>query len=146
MSMLSIQDLCDLTSSTYRTVKNRLASVKPVLRGKEHLYESSEALPLIVARQQTTGQIDIEEQRGRLAFHQANIAEKEEAILDGKFLPLAEVERGWVEIVAGVRSKLLAVPAEVRSGLQPGALNIGEHVEELSRRSIERALKGLLDE
>ncbi len=49
MSLESINKLSELTGRTSRTIKSRLKNLAPVRQGKgrAHLYESTEALPLI---------------------------------------------------------------------------------------------------
>lgn len=143
--MQNIQWFVEITGVSYRTVKSRLAGVKAVMRGRDHLYETSEALPLIVLKQAATGSLDIDVERARRVHHQANIAQKEEAVMDGKLMSVEEVERGWVEIVSGVRSKVLAVPAKINSCIQPGQSMSGEDIESISRQLIEKALKELID-
>lgn len=56
----------------------------------------------------------VTEQRERLLKAQAEAQEAKNAIVMGDYVPAADVERVWSELLRKIRSGILAVPARVR--------------------------------
>lgn len=143
MSLESINRLAELTGRANKTIKGRLEPLKPVKEGAAYLYESKEALPLIYDLQ-TAGDLDITEERARLAHHQANKTALEEAVLKGDLIPAEEVLAQWERLVSGFRAKMLAMPTKTSHLL----VNVQEfdEIESILKSHIYEALKELSNE
>lgn len=82
-----------------------------VRRYCEHLRE------IAAGRGGEAGVLDLTAERARLAKEQADAQAIKNATLRGELLPAADVERRWREVLAGVRSRMLAVPSRTRQAL-----------------------------
>ena len=56
-------------------------------------------------------------ERARLAKEQADTIALKRQALTGAMIPAVDVERRWRELLAGIRSRMLAVPSRVRQHL-----------------------------
>jgi phage terminase Nu1 subunit (DNA packaging protein) len=63
------------------------------------------------------GVLDLTAERARLAKEQADAQALKNAVAREELLPAADVERQWREVLAGVRSRMLAVPSRTRQAL-----------------------------
>ena len=79
-----------------------------------------------------SGELDQQEQRARLTFHQANIAELDEKQRRGELLPNDEVVQEVSEAIVNMKTRLLAIPSKAAPTL----------MGELSHSKI----KGILDD
>lgn len=80
---LSINELSTHTGMSYRTIKNRLAGLKPERKGAAHLYRGEDAMPLLYSPE--TGAL--EHEKARLAHHQANMAAIREREARAQYIP-----------------------------------------------------------
>lgn len=114
MSLESVSRLADLTGRAKETVSKavKAAGLTPIVRGKAHLYESREVIPLLFDALDAE-QLDLTKERARLAHHQANRTQLEEDALRGRLVPIEDVERNWSEMIAAARAKLLALPQRI---------------------------------
>ena len=108
----SLEGLSALTGFDRRTIKPRLKDLTPIKgpRGA-HLYETREALPLLYSRDGSV--YDIEQERARLLYHQANLAELDEDVKTGTLIPAETVFERWSAVVVSVRAKLLSMPSQL---------------------------------
>lgn len=87
-----------------------------------------------------TGAINIVEERARLAHHQANIAELEEATRRGALIQVERALAHWQDVQSSCRAKLLSVPTRLAS-LAAGRSE--REVEASARKLISAALAEL---
>jgi phage terminase Nu1 subunit (DNA packaging protein) len=111
VSLESTNRLSELTGMDVRTIKRRLATLQPTVQGRAHTYESRDALPLLYGAQDSAA-FDLNQERARLAHHQANNESLREAQLRGDLLPRGLVIQTWQAIIAAARSRLLALPTK----------------------------------
>jgi terminase small subunit / prophage DNA-packing protein len=62
----------------------------------------------------STGPADLAEEKARLTKAQADLAEMKLDAARGVLVPAADVDREWRNVLAAVRSRLLAVPSRLR--------------------------------
>jgi len=108
---VSITELSNLTAMDRRRIRGLLADL-PAVKGPKgaSLYESHDALPALYCR--TGESYDLTEERARLAFHQANMAARNEEILAGKYVSIEECADIVGQDYANVRARLLAIPSK----------------------------------
>lgn len=81
---------------------------------------------------------DLQAEKGRLTFHQANIAALEEEIKRKNVIPADAVQAHWENMVANTRAKLLNLPSRL-AAVSVGASTIQE-AEQNARDLIYEAL------
>ena len=140
MSLESTNRLSELTGMDVRTIKRRLATLQPAVQGRAHTYESRDALPLLYG-QADSAAFDLNQERARLAHHQANNEALREAQNRGELLPRGLVIQTWQGIVAAARARLLALPTKAAHQLL-GARTLAE-AEEVVRGHVYEALTEL---
>jgi len=111
MSLESISRISELTGKGSRTIKSRLDTLTPVQDGKALKYETKEALPLLYGLD-TQGAFDLEQERARLAHHQANNEALKEEVAKKNLIPAEEVLNNWINLVARFKAKMLAIPSK----------------------------------
>ena len=140
MSLESTNRLSELTGMDVRTIKRRLATLQPAVQGRAHTYESRDALPLLYGQIDSSA-YDLNQERARLAHHQANNESLREAQNRGELLPRGLVIQTWQGIVAAARARLLALPTKAAHQLL-GARTLAE-AEEAVRTHVYEALAEL---
>lgn len=80
-----------------------------------------------------------QEERGRLVFHQANLASLQEQVLRGELLKADVVVRSWENKITAARAKLLAMPMKIAAEFG------GDNSTEMML-GIERVVYNLLEE
>lgn len=63
-------------------------------------------------KQKPSDDLDLNEERARLTFHQANIAELDEEVKRGELIPSEIAERVWTDMIASFRAKVLSIPTK----------------------------------
>lgn len=92
--------------------------VEPVLREGRAAYFSvkdvvENRLSKVQAKQQPGSEdLDPIQERARLTYHQANIAELDEEVKRGSLIPAETVEQVWSDMLASFRAKVLSVPTK----------------------------------
>lgn len=99
---------------TRETVAKRLVNLVPIIDGKAKTYESTEALPLLYGAGEK-GAFDLQEERARLAHHQANMEKIKEDEARAMTIPTDLVIRLCSENNSAARTKLLSVPSQVKT-------------------------------
>ena len=146
MSDISLRDLAELTGITKDTLSIRLRglSARPGPRNS-NLYDSRDALRRIYASETGGGEddLDLSQERARLAKSQANITEMQEAELRNELVRASEVTTYWSAILSNARVQLLSLPKRV-GHLVLGVPTLGE-VENVILTEIETTLHELAD-
>ena len=149
MTAIPIADYAMLTGKNRGTIAKLLrdAGYQHGERGAK-LYESKDALPIIYAVA-SADDLDLQQERARVSFHQANKAALEEKTLAGELAVMSEVEAEWTERTAAARAKLLSLPIKLAGALHgiedknqikdAALLIIHEALQELSEYDIEAA-------
>ena len=140
MSLESTNRLSELTGMDVRTIKRRLATIQPTVQGRAHTYESRDALPLLYGAQDSAA-FDLNQERARLAHHQANNEALKERTARGELIPRAVVIQAWQAMIAAARSRLLAIPTKAAHRLLAVA-NLAE-AEDVVRSHVHEALAEL---
>ena len=143
MSLESTNRLSELTGMDVRTIKRRLATIQPTVQGRAHTYESRDALPLLYGAQDSAA-FDLNQERARLAHHQANNEALKERTARGELIPRAVVIQAWQAMIAAARSRLLAIPTKAAHRLLAVA-NLAE-AEDVVRSHVHEALAELQQE
>lgn len=113
--------LADLFGITERTLRDLADDGKAVKVGRG-LYDRDASIRLYVVhlRNVASGRggddhvANLTAERARLAKEQADSWAKRNAVAAGDLIPAAEVGPRWQAILAGVRSRMLAVPSRLR--------------------------------
>lgn len=90
---------------------------------------------------QTGEAYDLNAEKGRLTFHQANIAALEEEIKRRNVIPAEVVQNHWETMISNARAKLLNLPGRLAVGVT-GASTL-QDAERAARDLINEALKEL---
>ena len=114
MSLESVTRISEITGFDRRTIKARLSAMKPVKEGRSHLYETRDALRLLYLESEKAV-YDLQEERARLAHHQANMEKIKEDEARAMTIPTDLVIRLCSENNSAARTKLLSVPSQVKT-------------------------------
>lgn len=115
MKLVTISEVAELTGSTFRTVRRRLAEagIEPQKRTpKSDLFASDLALRAVLiesAAADDGADLDLDEQRARLAKAQADRVEVENAVRAGELLELSDTFDGWTRLIAAARAKFIGL-------------------------------------
>ena len=134
---LSITELNNLTGLDRRRIRAALVDLEST-QGKKGalLFESREALPLLYMYPGEGENLDLTQERARLAHHQANKAALEERKLKGELIEVEEVAEIVGKDYGNVRAKLLAIPHKaaprvaIESDTAALAAMLGDYVNE----------------
>lgn len=130
LSKVSINQLQQLTGSSYRTVKARLGNLSPVHADGNTLYfDPIVALPLIFEAtgpkkaaapvhdpanpSATEDKLDPMLQAARLSRARTKKVELETRVLEGELIHSDDVERVWSDMVGAFRAKILGLSTRV---------------------------------
>ena len=132
---VSINQLQQLTGSSYRTIKKRLADLDPVsAEGNTICYDPKRALPIIYGQADESGfklsELEIEKTRFEKA--RADKTELEVEVIRAKLLPAEVVEQVWCDILARFRARMLVIPTRLATALknQSDTLTIESEIRE----------------
>ena len=114
MSLESLSRIADLTGFAPRTIKSRCERLAPVKEGRATLYETRDALPLCYQQDFGEKRFDLEQERARLAHHQANREAMREASEKGEFIPADVVSEYGNAAMTATKVKLLAIASKLR--------------------------------
>lgn len=110
--LVNIDTLTKLTGSTRRTILNKCTDLTRVQgKGREHLFESKDALPLILNIHKNDNKT-LESERTRLASAQAEKTELEVETIKGNLIPSENVESVVNNMVSSFRAKMLSLPTK----------------------------------
>jgi len=139
--LVNIDTLTKLTGSTRRTILNKCNDLSKVTgKGREHLFESKDALPLIITGRKV-GDKTLESERTRLASAQAEKTELEVVVIKGDLIPAPNVELEVNNMVSSFRAKILSLPTKVA----PSVVQLADvaEAESLLREYVYEALTEL---
>lgn len=114
MSLESLSRLSDLTGFAPRTIKARCERLTPIREGKATLYETRDALPMCYRDDIGDKRFDLEQERARLAHHQANREAMREASERGEYIPADIVKEYGAAAMTATKVKLLAIASKLR--------------------------------
>lgn len=129
-----------------RTVSRRLESLTPAKsgrtgRGAERRYHLREALEAIFfERKQAEGELDLWQERARLARAQTQRIELEQRVRNRELITLAEARGIYGDRIVRARARLIQVPPAVAALFAP---DIAPRVEQACRERIYEALSEL---
>jgi len=107
-----------MTGFDRRTIKSRLTDVEFLKDGTAHLYDTLVALPALYLNRSGGGVhevYDLQEERARLAHHQANNEGIKEDAATGELYPVAFIVEQGAGIIAAAKVKLLSVHNRIAS-------------------------------
>lgn len=112
MMLVNIDMLTNLTGSTRRTILRKCTDIERITgKGREHLFESKDALPAIIVGRKADDKT-LESERTRLASAQAEKTELEVAVIKGDLIPAGNVESVVNGMISSFRSKMLSLPTK----------------------------------
>lgn len=116
MSSESLTTLSRLTGKSVAKVRQLVSGLQPLEENESRgtWYESKLALPLIYGSNNETG-YDLDEERARLAHHNANKSAMEEKELAGELVRIEDIHQVWESRLVAFKSKLLALPTKTAS-------------------------------
>ena len=143
MTALSVADLARLSGRNRSTIMKQINDVEYV-DGKHgaKMYESTLVLPILynVAK---AGDLDLQAERARLSYHQANKASLEEREASGELVNINEIEKEWISLMAAFRAKMLGMPTKLAAQLC--GLETKTEIRAMVNGMIESALEELED-
>jgi hypothetical protein len=137
MSLQNLDSLSRLTGSAPRTIKRRLAQLTPTKQGRQLMWESRDALPLILCPTRGT-EDSLDPPTERAALDKARRLEIEQKLAERekRLIPAELVADHWVRHITIARNRFLGLP----SRLAPSLLRCKD------LRALELALKTAIHE
>ena len=86
---------------------------------------------------------DLDGERARLTYHQANIASLDEQVREGKLIPADVVENRWIGFVLAFKAKVRSIP--VKSAHQFISLTDLNQIQDCLIKNLDEALAELAD-
>lgn len=156
--LVSVGDIATILNISIRRVNQLVQeTVIPPARGRK--YDLIETVKSYVSwlQSKTVGQknnsidADLAEEKKRLTRAQADKAELEVAVLEGKLVQLADVEREYTDLVLKCRSRLLEMPGRLSHELScmSDPVRIQEKLKSVINEALnelEREEGGVIDE
>jgi len=139
--LVNIDTLTKLTGSTRRTILNKTTDLtRTTGTGRELLFESKDALPLIIKGRKESDKT-LESERTRLASAQAEKTELEVEVIKGNLIPSDMVESVVNNMISSFRAKILSIPTKAA----PSIVQMAEvaEAEDLIREFVYEALTEL---
>jgi len=100
------------------------------------LYETRDALPLCYKSDHGQKQFDLEQERARLAHHQANREAMREASERGEYVPAEMVREMGAATVVATKTKLLAIASKLRGRFPDVPQSLIDALHELHREAL----------
>jgi hypothetical protein len=118
---LSMSQLAENTGIDRRTVKSRLAAVKPYrIDGKAIIYDAHQVLPILLGFGRSSKEeieTEMKDYERRQEKAKAEKLEIEVAITNGSYVATAEVARAVAAEYANVRARLTSIPSRCAKDL-----------------------------
>ena len=137
MSLESVSRLSDLTGFDRRTISKRVDRLLPIKEGKALLYETRDALPLCYQADMGEKQFDLEQERARLAHHQANREAMREAVERGEYLPASIVREYGAAAMTATKTKLLGIASKLRGRFPDVPQSMIDDISTLHREALQ---------
>jgi len=143
--LVNIDTLTKLTGSTRRTILNKCVGLDRVQgKGREHLFESRDALPLILGLYKAGEKNKtLESERTKLASAQAEKCELEVEQIKGNLIPAEHVQEVVDTMLSSFRARLLSLPTKAAHAVLP--LTDQAEAEDVLREYVYEALQELSD-
>ena len=109
----TVVDLCKLTRKSRPTILNCLTTLTPEKKGVSKLYPAHEALPLIYGKAFENNQYNLNNERGRVSHHDANMKAMREEEMRGDLVRVDDISEKWSRLTGNWKTKILAVPSNV---------------------------------
>jgi hypothetical protein len=132
---------------SHRVLGKRLEDCEPCeIKGRSKLYKIAGVAPAIL-KMDKPDDLDLTQERARLAKAQADKTELQLEVENGNLLPVDEVESVWSDVTTAIRAKLLSLPTRISPQLQDLSQpemesvmqeQIYEALEELSETDMEQ--------
>lgn len=106
-----------------------------------HLYDLKDVFPILLSNTVGDGDYNLEQERARLAHHQANNEALKEQVMKKTLIPAEEVKETWVTLVARFKAKMLSIPSKMAH--QMAQTDDHHEIEHLLRSGINEALTEL---
>lgn len=142
MSLESISRIAELTGFAPRTIKLRCERLSPVREGKALLLETRDALPLCYQIQTAEKKFDLEEERARLAHHQANREAMREAADRGEYIPADVVKQYGAAAMTATKTKLLSIASKLRGRFPEAPKELIDMVADLHKEALRELGEG----
>lgn len=121
LSRMTINQMSEITGSSFRTIKKRLAGLESVkTEGRQVFFETQKALRLIYLSNEAKEGSDIELelldpqlQKARLDKARTEKVELEIDVLKGNLIPADQVERAWSDLIIAFRAKILSLHSKI---------------------------------
>ena len=126
-----------------KTIVKRIGSLEYATRGREKLYETKEALPLIYGVSSGGAQGELSRERALLAHAQREKIEIETAILKADVIPSDVVKEVWSQLLSACRARLIAIPS--RLATQVISLKTYSEIENVAKELVYDALNELAE-
>lgn len=126
-----------------KTILKRIENMPREQNGRETLFESKDALPLIYGVSNGGAQGELSRERAMLAQAQRKKIELETAVLKADVIPSEVVKEVWSQLLSACRARLLAMPSRMATQL----MTVKNHteIEEITRDFIYEALNELAE-
>lgn len=145
LSVLTYNQLSELTGRSYRTIKKRLEGIKPLREsGNSCHFSSQEALATIFAadnRSSSEDVFDLDHEKAKLARVQTEKATLELGRLKGELVSTEEVGVTVEKEYSYVRAKLLSIPS--RFAMELSTAMTPNECKEIIQKAISEALEEL---
>lgn len=121
LSRMTINQLSEVTGSSFRTIKKKLAGCEPAkTEGRQVFFETQKALRLIyLSNEAKEGNsvelelLDPQLQKARLDKARTEKVELEIEVLKGSLIPADQVEKAWSDLVIAFRAKILSLHSKI---------------------------------
>lgn len=114
-------------------------SVEPGGRGRQWVFDVNQVQDWLDGRE--AEDLNLTEERARLARSQRRRIDLEVAQLEGRLIPAKEVEATWSDLVVNFRARLLGIPTRLAPQLV--TMDDRRQIEEVLRTVIYESLKEL---
>ena len=140
MPLLSVSYLSEITGVDRRKARARLEPLKPTKQGTAHLYESRDALRLLLADASNGERLDPSRERALLDRARREQIEVENRRRAGELIEAARVGEIWAKHIETAKGRLLSIP-----GANAGKLFRAESVADIEQR-LRDALMSVMEE
>ena len=108
---MTVADLCKYTRKARATVLNCLTTLDFVKKGSSKLFPAHEALPLIYGKAFENSQYNLNNERGRVSHHDANMKAMREKEMRGDLVRVEDITEIWTALTGNWKTKVLAIPS-----------------------------------
>ncbi len=113
----SYNQLAELTGMSYRTIKKKIsaAGIEPEKgKGNTYLFDSKTVLPVLYKTKESLDELDLQEERAKLAREQTRAKKRENDIEDGLVAPVSLLTDALTKTCSQLIPVLDALPMEMK--------------------------------